>query len=177
MRQPALLAALACGALAGCGLDTIEIEVEGGTTIAGQPFGTVLPLSTLGPLAGLADIDFTSSKEFENGGYDADDIDSVRLVKLTMEVTEPQPPDGTFDFLESVTFFVEAEGEERKPIASKDPVEDGQRIVELDVQDVELKPYATAKAMTLTTEATGQAPRFDTTIRVKATFEVDVAVF
>lgn len=158
--------------LAACGLDQLEVPVEAEVTIAGQPFGSTVPLSSLGPLGPLAKIDFASTDEFKSGGYDADSIESVKLTKLSLTVLEPTAPDGSLDFLDSIAFLSDGQ-----TLASLDPVPDGISATELEVEDVELKDAATSGGIALTTEATGLPPRYDTRLKVKATFTVDVAVF
>lgn len=159
--------------LSACGLDQVEVPVEADVAILGQPFGSSAPLTSLGPLGALAAIDFGATDEFEAGGYSSEDIESVKLVSMKLQVIEPGPPDGSLDFLDSVHFLANDELE----VARLDPVPDGQSAAELDVTEAELAELAAGKTMSITTTATGLPPRFDTRLRVKAVFRIDVAVF
>lgn len=163
-----VLASLTCGS----DVDNVEVESEGRAMIPG---GTVID-QLLGDLAfsGFDDIDVSQSQELENQGYTEEQIDSVRLDSLTLTVSAPAG--GDFDFLESIAFFVEAEGEERVEIARLSPVPDGQTSLDVPVADVELLPYAVAESMTVTTEATGSAPDEDTTVDAHLVFDVDINV-
>ena len=165
----AVLVSLTCGASE---VDNVEVEQDGRAEI---PAGSVID-QLLGDLAfeGFDDIDVSQSRELENQGYTEDQIDSVRLKEL--ELTVSAPSGGRLDFLESVAFFVEAEGEERLEIARLDPVPDGQTTVAVPVADVELLPYVVAESMTITTEATGSAPDEDTTVDAHLVLDVDIDV-
>lgn len=154
-------------------VDNVVVEADGRAQI---PEGGVLE-ELLGDLdfAGFDDIDITQAQEFENQGYTEDQIDSVRLETVTLTVSTPAG--GNFDFLDSIAFFVEAEGEERVEIARLDPVPMGESVVELEVDgSVELRPYVVADAMTVTTEASGTRPEDDTTVDAHLSFDVDVNV-
>lgn len=159
--------------LAACGLDQVEVPVDAELTLTGQPFGSTAPLTSLGPLGPLGSIDFGGSDEFEAGGYSADDIESVKLVSLSLRVEQPAPPDGSLDFLDSITF----RANDQIVVATLDPVPDGQVAADLEVTDAELLEVMESGTLTLSTTATGQAPRYDTRLKVKALFRLDVAVF
>ncbi len=159
--------------LAACGLDQVEVPVETELAIVGQPFGSSAPLTSLGPLGALGSIDFGASDEFQAGGYASEDIESVKLVSMKLQVIEPAAPDGSIDFLNSVRFLAN----DTLEIASLDPVPDGQAAASLEASEAELVELAAGKTMTLSTQATGVPPRYDTRLRVKAVFLLDVAVF
>ena len=80
----AVLFSLTCGASE---VDNVEIEQEGRADI---PAGSVID-QLLGDLAfeGFDDIDVSQSQELENQGYTEDQIDSVRLTELTLELRSP----------------------------------------------------------------------------------------
>ena len=164
-----VLVSLTCGADE---LDNVEVEQDGQAQI---PAGSVID-QLLGDLAfeGFDDIDVSQSQELENQGYTEDQIDSVHLETLTLTVSAPAG--GDFDFLESIAFFVEADGEERVEIARLEPVPEGATELDVPVADVELLPYVVAESMTVTTEAMGAAPDDDTTVDAHLVFDVDVNV-
>lgn len=165
----AVFVSLTCGA---SDIDNVEVEQDGRAQI---PAGSVID-QLLGDLAfdGFDDIDVSQSQELENQGYTEDQIDSVHLETLTLTVSAPAG--GNLDFLESIAFFVEAEGEERVEIARLEPVPEGVTEVDVPVADVELLPYVVAESMTVTTEAMGSAPDDDTTVDAHLVFDVDVNV-
>jgi len=165
----AVFVSLTCGA---SDIDNVEVEQDGRAQI---PAGSVID-QLLGDLAfdGFDDIDVSQSQELENQGYTEDQIDSVHLETLTLTVSAPAG--GNLDFLESIAFFVEAEGEERVEIARLEPVPEGVTEVDVPVADVELLPYVVAESMTVTAEAMGSAPDDDTTVDAHLVFDVDVNV-
>ncbi|WP_437735196.1 hypothetical protein [Sorangium sp. So ce1335] len=153
-------------------LDNIDVEV-GGTAVV--PAGTIID-----DLLGVLDFDafqnIDLSAEFENQGVTKDDVDSVHLVAFTLRVESPEG--GSFDFLSSASFFVEAEGQPRVLIAKLDEVPRGARELSMEViEGVDLKPYVVAPSMTITSEA-GVSGRPDeaTTVAADVLLDVDVAV-
>lgn len=165
------IAALAIG-LACSGLDNVDVEATGQTTV---PMGTVVD-QLLGDLSflGFEGFDISESQEFQNQGYSKSQIDSVRVVTFTLSIASPA--DGNFDFIERIAFFAESEGLERIEIARLDPVPPGSNVLELELLDAELRDYAAAESMTITTEATGTRPDAETDIDARVVLDVDVDV-
>lgn len=165
-----LLVALLC--LACSDIDNIDVEAGGETTIQ---MGTIVD-ELLGDISflGFDGFDISQSQEFQNAGYSKSQIDSVRLKSFTLTITAPQ--DGDFDFIERIAFFAESDGLERVEIARLDPVPAGSNVLELELFDVELRDYAAAESMTITTEATGVRPDADTTVDARVVLDVDVDV-
>jgi hypothetical protein len=161
----AMLSALTCG-----GLDTFSVEQSGTASIAGAGIaGALLPALSF---AGLSDMNISESSEFENQGVTKDDIDSVKIESVTLTIVEPSG--GNFDFLDTIELYVEAEGEDRRLIASGADFADGVSVIALDVEDVELAPYAVRESMSITADGTGEAPVDDTKIKVDVVLLVDV---
>lgn len=160
-------AATACGPVP----VTFTVPLETETVVEGQGLlGGVL--GNLG-LAGFDGFDLSSSQEFENNNTEKDRVQEVYLTSLSLSATEP---DGArLDFIETITFFASAPGEERVQVATG-TVADGATSVDLDVGDVNLAPYVRAESMTLDTELTASAPPEDTTVRAEALFEVTAEV-
>ena len=173
LRHPFALAAVVLASLT-CSseVDNVEIEQDGRANI---PAGSVVD-QLLGDLAfaGFDDIEISQSQELENQGYTEEQIDSVHLTSLTLTVSAPAG--GNFDFLDSIAFFVEAEGEDRLEIARLEPVPDGQTELDVPVTDAELLAYAVAPEMTVTTEVSGTSPDEDTTVDAHLVFDVDINV-
>ena len=172
--RPAHAAAVllaAASAITCSNLDNVSVPADGQTTIPGSVLGGLL-----GPVGflGFSDIDVSEAQEFRNQGYSKDQIDSVRLEVFTLAITAPQG--GNFDFLSEVSFFAESEGLPRVEIARINPVPRGASALELEILDVELRDYAVADSMTITTTATGVTPDEDTTISAHLVLDVDVDV-
>lgn len=163
---------LAIGGMVNCeDLDNIDVEAGGKGVV---PAGTVLDevLSTL-DLAPLQSIDL--SQELENQGVTKDDVDSVRITRFTLRVEGP--PGATFDFLESVAFYAETEGQPRVLVAELPEVPAGATELVLEVVgDAELKPYVVAPSMTISGEVEGRRPDEDTTVAASVVLNVDVTV-
>jgi hypothetical protein len=165
------LAALALGTCSS--LDNIEVPVTGNATI---PRRSVID-ELLGNLsfAGFDGFDISQSQQFENQGYSKDQVDSVRMLELTLTIRSPAG--AKFDFMDSIRFYAEADGLPRVLVAELDVVPDGVSTLALDVDSsVELQPYVVAPAMTLTTEADGVRPAEETMVEAEAIFDVDVNV-
>jgi hypothetical protein len=163
----ALVALATCG-----GLDTFSITETQRTVIQGSPLPDVLGLVTF---TGFNQMDISSNEELQNQGVERHQIDSVRLTRLTMQLVEPGP-NQDFTFIDSIAFFVESAGLEKKRIASGGPFPADATSVELALDDVDLGPYAAAESMSITTEAEGEAPPENRTIEATIALDVDVNV-
>lgn len=166
------LATVALGGLTTCdNLDNFEVAVGGKGTV---PKGTIIDelLSTLA-LDGFQSIDL--SNELKNQGVTKDDVDSVRLISLTLRIEGP--PEANFDFLSSVTFYAETEGAPKAVVATADAVPPGAKEIVFKVNaDIELKPYVIAPSMRLTAEVNGKRPPQDTMVAAEVVLDVDVTV-
>lgn len=154
-------------------LDNLEVPVTAESRI---PRRSVLD-ELIGNLAftGFDGFDLSQSQQFENQGYSKDQVDSVHMLELNLRIVEPA--NASFDFLDSIRFYAEAEGLPRVLVAELAVVPDGVTELQLDVEtSVELQPYVVAPSMTLTTEATGVRPAEETTVEAEAIFDVDVNV-
>ncbi|WP_437678139.1 hypothetical protein [Sorangium sp. So ce131] len=153
-------------------LDNIDVEVGGKAVV---PPGTLVEEI-------LASLDFPAfqsidlSAEFENQGVTKDDVDEVHMLEFTLRIESPA--DGDFDFLSSVSFFAETEGQPRVLIAELDEVPRGARELSMEViEGVDLKPYVVAPSMKITSEATVSGrPGEETTIAADVVLDVDVSV-
>jgi hypothetical protein len=165
--------ALVCLPLVTCsGIDNFQIDEKSSTTIPGATL--IEQLVNVG-FAGFGNIDITQNTSLKNQGVTKDQIDSVKLSHVTMRITNP-PSGQDFTFMSSLKFFVEAPGVQRALIAQGGPFPEGALTVDLQIEDVELAPYAAAERMTITTEANGQRPRQDTTIEATMGLDVDVNI-
>lgn len=147
---------------------TLTIEDESSTQVEQ---GTIL--EELAGTFGFGDfvsMDITASQELQNQGVGPGDIRDVRLTLLSLSVPEGQD----LSFLDSVDVYVEAPGLDAVLIASQDAFPEGEPVVDLDLEDVDLTDYAVSQSMTLSTEVSGSRPSEDTT--VTAAYALDVGV-
>lgn len=152
----------------GCAdLLTFEVVTKAETTIEGSDL--VLDLFTVA-FPDLATFDLSASDEFKNQGVTKEDVESVKITEFTLEVLEPT--DGDLSFFDSVSFFVEADGLERVRVAHYDTFEEGQAKVSLVLDDVELRDYAAAESMDITTEVSARSPSDDTTLQARIVLDV-----
>ena len=167
MRTPRLLtlAALLACAQATSFSTTVEAqtEIEGGGLLE-QLAGDI-------GFDSFIAFDVTANEQFANQGVERHQIDSVYLTALRLSASE-----GDFTFLDRLEFFVEAEGQERVRIAHGGPFPEGQSAIELNLDDVDLAPYAAAPSMDLKTVVQGRRPDQDTTITAGVDFLIDVNV-
>ena len=73
--------------------------------------------------------------------------------------------------MESITLYANADGEERQRIAWKDPVPEKDEFSFQTDPNVNLKPYI-EKGMKLETEASGNRPDDDTSMKAEITLRV-----
>ncbi len=164
----ALLLALAgtgCGAIA-----AFDATVTGKTTVQkGTLLEQALPLD-FGAFGG---IDLSQTQSFQNHDVKPSQVDSIKLKRLTLEITNP-PSGQDFSFLNSIEFDVSADGQPTKRIAESAPgAFQGATQVDLNLDGVELKPYATAPNFSITTKANAnKRPDQDTTIQATVVFHV-----
>lgn len=166
------VATLAAASLTCDGVDNVDVSATGQAVV---PAGTVVD-ELLGDVSflGLEGFDISQSQEFRNQGYSKNQIDSVVVASFTLTATDPAGAD--FDFLDRVRFFAESEGLPRVEIASLDPVPAGSTVLDLELSGAELRDYAAAESMTITTEASGRRPPEETTIEAEVVLDVDVSV-
>ncbi len=169
-----LCLALLILALVTCGGNLTRISVSQTATanIGGASLLELLTGDAVG-FAGLGGFDISQSQEFKNQGIKREQINSVKLKSLTLTITAPASGQD-FTFLDSLTFFVEAQGQPKKEIATGGPFTMGARTVTLMVADLELVAYATAPSMTFTTTAKGRKPTNNTTIEAKVMLDADI---
>jgi hypothetical protein len=157
----------ACG-----GLDEFEIEETARSVVPGASLLEQLA-GDLG-FADFASFDISNNQTLANQGVTKDQIDSVTISELKLTISSPMGSD--FTFLDSLNFFVSSEGLETKRIASGGPFTMGEGVVVLNLDMVDLKPYAVASAMEITTQVEGRRPDQETTIDASITMLVDVNV-
>ena len=155
------------------GLDTFEVNESADSTIQGA---TILE-NLVGDIgfSGFLDMDIAQSTELQNQGVERHQIDAVHVTALSLTITDP-PSGQDFTFLDSLEFYVEAPSVSRQRIAFGGPFAAGAARIELQLDDIDLAPYAAAPSMSITTEATGRRPSQTVTISAAMTLLVDVNV-
>ena len=165
-----VLFAFTCG-----GIDNFTITEESQATIdSGIPVVGDL-LGDLG-FGGFLKMDISQNEELKNQGVKREQIDSVKIESISLTITSPDDGSQDFTFLDDLEFYVDADGLDKKLIASGANFAAGLTTIGLDVEDVELAPYAAADSMDITTEARGSPPDQDTTILGTIKLNVDVNV-
>ncbi|UZO82413.1 hypothetical protein NBT05_08045 [Aquimarina sp. ERC-38] len=117
-----------------------------------------------------------SSTRFEEQNTNADLVEGVKLLKMTLTITDPT--DGNFDFLEELKVGIKADGLEEVQVAiASDIMDDGKRILEMETFDVELKSYIIQDEFSLNVSTTtDQTINEAYDISIKSIFEVDFEV-
>jgi len=160
--------------LATCGkIDRFKITESSTTSVQGA---SILEnfVGDIG-FGGFLNMDISQNAELKNQGVKKSQIDSVFLSSLTLTITDP-PQGQDFGFIDSLKFFVESEGLDRKLIASGGPFDAGLTTIGLNVENVDLADYAAAPAMKITTEVNGRRPAKTTSIKGDIVLDVDVNV-
>lgn len=142
--------------------ETSEVVVERGTPL--EQF-----LSDFG-FDEFTDLDISSSSELANQGVEPGDISSVYFDSLVLTATDPSGAD--LAFIDSLEFFVSADGLPTILVASQDDFPSGESTVEMDLEDVDLTEYVVAPSMNITTDVTGGRPNADTTILAEFALKV-----
>lgn len=157
----ALLAAPGCHA-------TFDVKVSSKSTVPGGGlFQTLLPNG----FGDFTSLDLSQTSDFKNAGVAKGDVESVKLTALKLTVAAP--PDGTLEFIDDISFFVEADGLPRVKVAEAHGIPNDAKTVALTMTGVEIAAYVTAPKLSLTTEATAHAPKSDTQLQADAVFTVD----
>lgn len=170
--QRTILCTLALGVFAGCSsIDNFDVPVDAEATI---PAATILD-QLLDPFSfgALERIDFT--QELENQGVTKSDVDSVHLESFSLTIKAPSGQ--TFDFMDSISFSVETDGQPTALVAKLDSVPNGATNIDLAVEkSLELAPYVIAPSMRMTTSVQGKRPMQETKVAAHLVFDLDVNV-
>lgn len=166
MMRALVVAALA--ALPACGLEEIEVTLEGTAVLpsARHKSSSVVPDV---PIDGLTGFRFTAVEPLARRGVTGADIERVQLESITISA-----PEGDLDLVDYVEIFVNAPGEPELPVAERH-VPDGARSLDLEVFENELAPFARAPLMNLRGAfELRRQPQHDMALKVRARFRVEV---
>jgi hypothetical protein len=156
--------AVAVLSAAGCGLIGFDVEQKiPEQQVQGSPLGGVLPLAFAFPLS----IDIESQTKAQGTGP----ARSASLKSVELSVLAPEG--ATFEFLDSITIEISAEGLETRTVAQLSNVPSQPRISLEVVSDVDLLPYI-RKGASLKASATGHAP--SQTVRFEGKVVVHIRV-
>jgi hypothetical protein len=155
----------------GCGLDSFTFEEESQEVVID---GSALNQLPVNPFGGL-DLNIDLDQELE--ARDAGPADGVFLQDLKLSITDTKMPEGdtdTFNFLDSLTIYANADGLDKKQVAILSEVPQDQQQITLNTDSgINLKPYIEA-GMTLQAEADGSVPDDDTSLKALVTILVDL---
>lgn len=158
-------------ALSGCAsLDQFDIELSSQAVIPGT-FSQLPGVGYPGGFPGGAEI----AQRIENQGVAPEDVRSAKLTRGGLKIISPETE--SLKYLQSFELFVEAEGLERKRIASVTLAGEPKQ-VDFALDDVELQPYVTAPEMKLVPQVERSAlrPQADITIGIDLTLFVDLTL-
>ncbi len=169
----ALLTSVACAD--GTSLDNFDVEVSEQTTLPGAtPLDLVF--NNFPQLDAFTRFNISDSQDFQNSRYSPDDVDSVQLTAFSLTSVQPDTQDLTF--LGQLVLYLETSGLPRKEIARCDTFPPGQTRVAFQTTDDDLKAYILARESTLTVDVkNSRRPPQETTLKVDATFDVDIKIF
>ena len=144
-----------------------DVPVQSSTTIEK---GTLLEM-VIGDFgfSDLTTFDISNTQQFKNNNAQKDQVVTAKMTKLTLSITEPA--DQNFDFLDSITFYVAATGEEKTKIASK-TISKGVRTFELELEEVDLAKFIKKDSISITTDVKGRRPSKNTTVKIDANFRI-----
>lgn len=118
----------------------------------------------------FTDLEIRDDTRLENQGVAPGDISDVYFTSFVLTAASPSGAD--LSFIDTLAFYVEADGLPRQRIAFQDSFPAGQATVELELDGVDLTEYVVAPSMDLTTEVSGGRPDVDTTVRADFALKV-----
>ena len=157
--------------LAGCpGLGQVAFDVDspGQSTVRGSPAGGLLPTFPGFPAFGT--MSFSQNASFQNNNTNKDHVSSCRAKKLTVKIDSPAT--ANLSFISSIEFHIQAPNLPDVRIAELSPIPAGSTTVDLQLDDVELAPYAKADSFSITTKGIASVPPQDTTIEADLTLHI-----
>ncbi|MFY2556414.1 hypothetical protein ACN469_02120 [Corallococcus terminator] len=175
MRPVSLLAAAVGLGLAACAQSSFVTEVRGETTVPATLPGGSTELNAFPPISSLAGMDFDQNQDFKNQGLSKDEVTSVHVDSLSLQILSPN--DADFTFLDSVEFFVRAGDRESRIAWKNDLSRSSPRApnptLKLDLGDVELQPFVAAPTMSIIIRGKGRTPEREVRLRAVVRLEVE----
>ncbi len=118
-------------------------------------------------------LDVSQSQEMQNLYVGKSAIRNANVKLLELSILEPA--EQNFDFIQEMSFFVEAEGQPKQRIAYR-KVPDNSRYFRFELDELDLKPYIQAETMKITTTVKGRRPDHDTRIGSRLIIRVGLGV-
>lgn len=169
MRNRLFYPLLALGWLA-CQGDLFHIDVNESskTTVPG---GSVLE-DLLGDIGfeEFVSMDITAAEELQNQGVAPGDIQEVFLTSLVLATDDEHD----LSFLNSMEVYVESPGLEKVRVAWQDSFPEGENIVQLNLDEVDLTEYVVSQSVTITTDVDAHSPDDDTEVEARIGLDVGV---
>jgi hypothetical protein len=160
-----LLALLGCGKLFSIKVDgDVETVVEKGSLVENLT-------GSLG-FSEFLNMDITDAEELRNQGVEPGDIEDVRFTLFSLEATAPAGAD--LSFLQSMSLSVSGPDLPEEVVATAAAFPAGQALVQFDLTDLDLTPYAVSQSMDLITDVNGHRPDEDTTVVAHYALKVGV---
>lgn len=174
MRLASLLAAAGLG-LAACAPSSFTTEVKGESTVPAGPPGVTTVLNAFPAISSFAGMDFDQNQDFKNQGVRKDEVTSVKVKSLTLQVLSPNDQD--FTFLDTVEFYARAGDREariaRRQDISRLNLRPPNPLLSLSVDDVELQPFVSAPTMSIIVRGRGVMPDREVRLQAVVTLEVE----
>lgn len=148
-----------------------DVKTEGTTTIQK---GTLLEQLAGGfGFDSFASFDISQTQEFKNNNTQKSLVKEAKVKSIALTITGPDSQN--FDFLEEISFFVEAPGLSKKRIGTK-KVPKGVKTFTLDLDDIDLTSYVKADSIKITTDAKGKRPENDTTVKAEIVLTIGAGI-
>ena len=154
--------AVALVATLGCEVADFEVERRGTATIPRSHGGEDLEVMR------LDDMEIVLAELEDTQGVAREDLSQAEILAFTLTVRKPAGAD--LSFASRIEVFAEAEGLERIRIAHQDVFPEGEQVVDLETDDVDLRDYVAAPSVTLVARIDGVSPLAD--VRVEASAEL-----
>jgi hypothetical protein len=157
--------------LFGCG-KLFSIKVDGDVTTTVE-HGSIIENLTGGlGFSEFTNMDISDAEELKNQGVAPGDIQDVKFTAFSLEATAPTGTD--LSFLQSMTLSVSGPDLPEEVVATADAFPEGEPLVEFDLTDLDLTPYAVSQNMDLITDVNGHRPDADTTVVAHYALKVGV---
>ncbi|MFL5319466.1 MAG: hypothetical protein ACJ790_07395 [Myxococcaceae bacterium] len=175
-----LLVLCAAAMLCACQPNVFHTEVKGSSTIQGDPSPIAGLLNAFPGVSNFSNIDFNQNQDFKNQGVSKDQVSSVKVESVKLQITSPNDQD--FTFLTSMKFDASTDGKPAVTVAQKDGIDKlnlpaPNPTLDMDVTNAELRDYVTAPNMSINVTGNGRLPKQDTTLEATVGLRVEIKVF
>ena len=170
MRLALVLSALV---LTGCdgALITFSTTIKGSATIQGSPLGGLFNLFP--QMNSFSNLNFDQNQDFKNNNAQKSHVKTAKVTSFTLKITDPN--NQGYDFLDSVKFSVESQGNNTSELAHKDGVAQLSGLqapnptLVLDVPGHDIAAHIRADEVTFASSGSGRQPNQDVTVEAAVT--------